>query len=155
MGMNQGIAAVAGTDVLIINGVVITGHADGDAIKIEPQGPISQYKISKDGNTIIALQNTGLLCKLTVRLVRACADDVTLNGLLQQWIQSPSTFPLLAGSYVKNVGDGKGNTTNEIYVISGGTFEMIPGGHSSMDGSTEQSVTVYTFWFRNDARLMQ
>lgn len=151
----QGITAVSGNDTLIVNGVVITGHADGDAIKIEPQGPISQYKVSKDGNTIISLQYTGILCKLTVRLVRGCADDITMNGLLQQWINAPTAFPLLAGSYVKSIGDGKGNVASEIYVISGGVFEAIPPGHTSMDGSVEASVSVYTFWFRNDARLMQ
>jgi hypothetical protein len=151
---NQGITAVAGSDILSINGVVISGHADGDAYKLEPQGPISQYKVSKDGNSIVALQYTGILCKLTVRLIRDCADDQTLNGLLQQWISAPNTFSLMDAEYIKSTGDGKGNVTNEVYVLSGGTFEMIPGGHTSMDGTTEQSVTVYTLWFRNDARLM-
>lgn len=151
----QGIAGVAGSDVLILNGIVITGHADGDAIKLEPQGDISEYKVSKDGNSIIALKNTGILCKLTVRLVRACADDITLNGLLQQWIANPAYFSLLAGSYVKSVGDGKGNVTSEIYTLSGGVFETIPGGHTNMDGNVDQVVTTYMLWFRNDARLMQ
>lgn len=151
----QGITGVAGNDVLIINGVIITGHADGDAFKLEPQGPISQYKISKDGNSILALQNTGILCKLTVRLVRDCLDDRTLNGLLQSWIASPNTFVLLDATYVKSTGDGKGNVTDEVYSLSGGTFETIPSATTNMDGNTEQSVTVYTLWFRNDARLME
>lgn len=150
----QGISAVAGNDILSINGTVISGHADGDAYKLEPQGPISQYKVSKDGNSIIALQYTGILCKLTARLVRDCADDQMLNGLLQQWLGSPNTFALMNAEYIKSTGDGKGNVTNEVYVLSGGVFEMIPGGHTNMDGTTEQSVTVYTLFFRNDARLM-
>jgi hypothetical protein len=151
---NQGISAVAGSDILNINGTIISGHADGDAYKIEPQGPIGEMKVSKDGNSIYALQYTGIKVKLTVRLVRDCADDVFLNGLLQQWIASPNTFPLLFAEYIKSTGDGKGNVTNEVYVLSGGIFEMIPSAVSNMDGNTEQSVTVYTLWFRNDARLM-
>lgn len=153
--MSKGITAVAGKDVLIINGQVLSGFADGDAIKFEPQGPISQMKVSKDGNSIYAMQYSGIVGKLTVRLVRACFDDTTLNGLLQQWIADPASFTLMTGSYIKRVGDGKGNTTDEVYQLAGGCFEMIPGGHTNMDGSTEQSVTVYTLLFRNDARLMQ
>lgn len=151
---NQGITGVAGSDILNINGTIITGHADADAFKLEPQGSIAQYKISKDGNSIVALQYTGILCKLTVRLVRACADDIFLNGLLQAWIGAPNVFALMGAEYIKSTGDGKGNVTNEVYVLSGGVFETIPGAHSNMDGATDQSVTVYTLWFRNDARLM-
>lgn len=151
----NGISAVAGKDVLIINGVILTGYADADAIKFEPQGPIAEMKVSKDGNSIYAMKYTGIVAKLSVRLVRACFDDQTLNGLLQQWIADPSTFVLMSGSYVKRVGDGKGNVVNEVYQLAGGVFEAIPAGHSNMDGSTEQAVTVYTLLFRNDARLMQ
>ena len=151
----NGISAVAGKDVLIINGQVLTGYADGDAIKLEPQGPIAQMKVSKDGNSIYSMQYSGIVAKLTVRLVRASFDDVTLNGLLQQWIADPSTFVLMSGSYVKRIGDGKGNVTSEIYQLAGGVPETIPEATSNMDGSTEQSVSVYTFMFRNDARLMQ
>lgn len=151
----NGITAVAGKDVLIINGQIFTGLADGDAIKCEPQGPISQYKVSKDGNTIIALQYSGIVVKLTVRLVRTCFDDQTLNGLLQQWIGNPTGFSTMAGSYVKRIGDGKGNVINEVYQLAGGVFEAIPAGHTNTDGSLEQNVTVYTMFFRNDARLQQ
>lgn len=151
----NGISAVAGKDVLIINGQVFTGYADADAIKFEPQGTIAQMKVSKDGNSIYAMQYSGIVGKLTVRLVRACFDDQTLNGLLQQWIADPAGFVLMSGSYVKRVGDGKGNTTSEVYQLAGGVFEAIPMAASNMDGNTEQSVTVYTLLFRNDARLMQ
>lgn len=151
----NGISAVAGKDVLIINGQVLTGFADADAIKLEPQGPIAQMKVSKDGNSIYSMQYSGIVAKLSLRLVRGCLDDQTLNGLLQQWIADPSIFPLMSGSYVKRIGDGKGNVVSEVYQLAGGVFEAIPSGTSNMDGSTEQSVTTYTFLFRNDARLQQ
>ena len=151
----KGITAIAGKDVLIINGQVLTGYADADAIKFEPQGPISEMKVSKDGNSIYAMKYTGIMSKLTLRLIRGSFDDITLNGLLQQWIADPSLFVLMSGSYVKRIGDGKGGLVNEVYQMAGGVFETIPAGTSNMDGSIEQSVTVYTFMFRNDARLMQ
>jgi hypothetical protein len=150
----QGITGVSGNDILNVNGTIITGHADGDAFKLEPQGDISEYKVSKDGNSIVALKNTGILCKLTIRLVRGCADDIALNGLLAQWRGSPNTFALMPAEYIKATGDGNGNTVNEVYVLNGGTFKIIPGGHTSMDGSVDASVVVYELWFRNDARLL-
>lgn len=149
----NGIAAVSGKDVLIINDQVLTGYADGDAIKFEPQGPIAQMKVSKDGNSIYAMQWSGIVAKVSIRLVRMCFDDTFLNGLLQEWIADPALFTLMSGQYVKRVGDGKGNITNEIYQMDGGTFEMIPGGHTNTDGNIEQSVTIYSLLFRNDARL--
>ncbi len=152
----QGISAVSGSDVLILNnGVgVITGHADGEAYKLEPQEPISEMKVSKDGNSIYAPKYTGIKAKLTIRLVRACADDQNMNTLLQAWIASPSTFNMFSGTYLKSTGDTKGNVTNEVYSLSGGVFEMIPSGVSNMDGSVEASVTIYTLLVRVDARLM-
>ena len=112
-------------------------------------------KVSKDGNSIYAMKYTGIMAKLTVRLVRGSFDDITLNGLLQQWIADPSLFILMSGSYIKRIGDGKGSVLNDVYQLAGGVFEAIPPGTSNMDGSIESSVTVYTFMFRNDARLMQ
>lgn len=150
-----GITAIAGDDVLIINGQVFTGYADADAIKFEPQGPIAEMKVSKDGNSVYALKFSGIVAKLTLRLIRGSFDDIFLNGLLQQWIAAPSLFILMSGSYVKRIGDGKGGLVNEVYQMAGGVFEAIPPGTSNMDGNIEQMVTVYTFMFRNDARLMQ
>lgn len=150
---NQGISAIVGRDSLIIGGQVITGLADGDAIKLEPNGPVAAMKVSKDGNSIYAMQYSGIVVKLTIRLVRGCLDDITLNGQLQSWISNPTGFQTLAGSYVKAIGDGKGNIINEVYTLAGGIFESIPGGMQNMDGNTEQAVTVYTLLFRNDARL--
>ena len=150
-----GITAISGNDVLIINGHVFTGFADADAIKFEPQGPIAQMKVSKDGNSVYAMQFSGIVGKLTIRLIRGAFDDIFLNGLLQQWIADPSLFILMSGSYVKRIGDGKGGLLNEVYQLAGGVFEAIPPGTTNTDGNIEQSVVVYTFMFRNDARLMQ
>ena len=152
--MIQGITGVVGNDIFSLNGVVITGHADGVAYKLEPSGDISEFKVSKDGNSIIALKYTGILCKVTLRLIRGCADDQTLNGLLQQWIGSPNSFATLDAEYIKATGDSNGGITNEVYSLSGGGFKMIPGAQSTMEGSVEDGVSVYELWFRNDARIM-
>lgn len=150
-----GITGIAGKDTLILNGTVLTGYADGDAIRFEPQGPVAQMKVSKDGNSVYALQYSGIMARVTVRLVRNCYDDQLINSLLQQWLADPAAFTLIAGSYVKRVGDGKGGWTNEVYQLAGGVVEQIPEGMTNVEGNTDQAVTIYRLMFRNDARLQQ
>lgn len=152
---NKGNTAIAGKDVLVLNDNIFTGLADADAIKIDPQGDIAEYKVSKDGNTIIALKNSGILVVVTIRLVRACFDDTFLNGLLSEWRSNPAGFALMSGSYLKRIGRGDGTIVNEIYQLAAGTFKAIPRAASNTDGSVEQNVSEYTLYFRNDARLMQ
>jgi len=151
----QGISAVAGKDVVIIDGMVITALADGESIKLDFDTAIAQMKISKDGNSIYGMQYSGIIGKLSIRIVRGSYDDAILNSKLQQWLSDPTGFNLMSGSYVKRVGDGQGNVTSEIYQLAGGIFDKIPSGKTHSDGDTEQSVTVYTMLFRNNARLMQ
>lgn len=153
--MSGKITGVAGKDVLIINKQVLTAYADGDAIKFTPQGPVAQMKVSKDGNSIYAMAYSGIAAKVQVRLVRGSLDDITLNGYLQQWISDPASFALLSGSYVKRIGDGKGQTVNEVYQLAAGVIESIPEGLTNPEGNTEQAVVMYTLLFRNDVRLMQ
>lgn len=153
--MPQGITGIVGKDVLTINGQVIIATGDGDAIKLDPQGPIAQMKVSKDGNSVYALANSGIACKLAVKLVRGSFDDITLNGYLQQWLSDPASFSLLSGSYVKRMGDGKGNSVSDIYTLSGGLVEQIPPAVGNSEGSTEQGYVTYTLLFRNDVRLHQ
>ncbi len=150
---NQGITGVSGNDIFNFNGTVISGHADGDAYKLEPSGPIAEYKVSKDGNSIVAYKYTGQLQKVQMRLVRGCADHIMMLGRLSQWQASPNTFPLLFAEYIKSTGDSKGNVFNEVYVLSGGVFEMNPAAVTNVDGSTESSVAVFHFLFRLDAIL--
>ena len=150
-----GISAVAGRDVIIIDGEIITAIADAEAITLDFDSDITQMKVSKDGNSIYALNYTGIIAKLKIRIVRGSFDDTVLNSKLQQWIADPTTFFLLKGSYVKRIGDGKGNVISEIYQLAGGVFTKIPSAKSSSDGDTDQSVVEYNFMFRNDVRLMQ
>ncbi len=147
--------ALAGSDVIIIADNVLSDLADGTCVKIEPQGDIGIAKCSKDGNMIYGLNYSGLICHVTVRLVRGSYDDQILNGLLQQFINSPGTFTLMTGSFVKRVGDGSGNVVSEVYQLAGGIFKTLPGAQMDTSGSTEQSVTTYVMIFRTNMRMIQ
>lgn len=150
-----GATALAGKDVLIIDGVVISAIGDQDAIKVDFGGPIAQMKVSKDGNAIYAMQFSGIVAKVTLRVIRGSFDDVQLNSKLQGWLSDPAGFELMNASFVKRIGDGKGNITSEVYQMSGGIFEKIPGGKMNTEGDVDQSITEYDMLFRNNGRLMQ
>jgi len=153
--MSEGAVALAGKDVIIIDGEVISALADADAIKLDFSTPIGVMKVSKDGNAIYAMQYSGQVVKVTLRLVRGSADDQLLNSRLQDWIAAPADFELMTGSFIKRIGDGKGNILSEVYQIAGGIFDTIPSTKMNTEGDVEQSVTEYTMLFRNNVRMMQ
>ena len=86
-------------------------------------------------------------------LIAVVVGAIALN-IVQDPMSARRAYLKQALADIKATGDGKGNTVNEVYVLSGGTFKIIPGGKSNMDGNVESSVTVYELWFRNDARLL-
>jgi len=151
----EGISAVAGKDVAVIDGNVITALADGEAIKLTFGAAVGMMKVSKDGNAIYALNYSGMVVTVELRIVRGSLDDQILNSMLQQFLADPSSFSLMSGSFVKRIGDGKGNVLSEVYQLGGGIFENIPDAMMNTDGSTDQSVVTYKMLFRNNVRLMQ
>jgi hypothetical protein len=146
--------SLTGNDVVIVNGRVFHGVADADYVVIEFDNDISAAKVSKDGNTIFALNQTGFLGRMTMRLLRGSPDDIFMNSLLQGLRNDFSAFTLLTGSFTKRVGDGAGNVANDVYSLGNGIFKKLPGAKSNAEGDTEQSVTIYEVWFYNQARAI-
>jgi len=153
--MPGGAVALSGRDVIVINGNVITALANGEPIVLSFDTPIGQMKVSKDGNAIYAMQYSGQVVKVTLKVLRGSFDDQNLNSLLQDWIADPSSFNLMTGSFIKRIGDGQGNILSDVYQLAGGIFENIPGAKTSVEGDTEQSVTEYKMLFRNNIRIIQ
>lgn len=147
--------SLTGNDVVVINGRVFRGTADADYVNLEFDNDIASAKVSKDGNTIFALNQTGFLGKMTIRLLRGSPDDIAMNSWLQNLRNDFSGFTLLTGSFTKRIGDGAGNVVNEVYNLANGIFKKFPNVKSNAEGDTEQSVTVYEVWFYNQGRVMQ
>ena len=101
--------SLTGKDVIVIDGRVFHDVADGDFALLEYDNDIASIKVSKDGNSIFALNETGNVVKATLRVLLGSADDVVLNSRLQQLKNDFSGFTLLVGSFTKRVGDGAGN----------------------------------------------
>ena len=147
--------SLTGNDVVVLDGRVFHGVADADYVHLEFDNDIANLKVSKDGNTIFALNETGNIVKVTMRLLVGCADDVVLNSRFQQMKNDFSGFTLMAGSFTKRVGDGAGNIKNVVYSMANGIFKRMVPAKSNAEGDTEQSVAVYEMLFRNQSRAIQ
>lgn len=148
--------ALSGSDVVNINGRILSDFADGDISAITFPNEIASVKTGKNGNSIYAYNATGQQCEFMLRMIRGSSDDKFLNGLLvtqNQQANFASTV-LMIGEFVKVIGDGQGNTVSDTYVMSGGVFTKQVEGKSHSDGDTEQSVSIYHMKFTLAPRII-
>jgi hypothetical protein len=146
------VTSLTGKDTIIINGQILNDLADGDCANLEFPNVLTQLKTGKDGNTLYGFNHSGRQCKLTLRIVRGSFDDKYLNQQLSLYKNNPAGFTLLNGVLTKNVGDGQGNITSDIYTLSGGTFEKETQVKENAEGETEQSVAIWNLMFSNAPR---
>ena len=146
--------SLTGQDVAVISGRVLHDVADGDFVTLEFDTDLANMKVSKDGNTIYALNQTGRLVKVTLRLLLGSSDDIALNSWMQAMLTDFSGFTLLTGSFTKRVGDGQGNVKNVVYTLANGIFRRLVPTKSSAEGDVEQSVAVYELSFLNQSKTI-
>ncbi len=146
--------AMSGNDTIIINNRVLADLADGDVGNITFPNDIAAVKTGKNGNSIYGLNETGKNAEVELRVMRGSSDDKFLNGLLSLQGQNFAGFPLMIGQFIKKVGDGFGNITSDIYILSGGVFKKFVEAKSNVEGDTDQSVSVYTFVWSNSPRAI-
>ena len=147
--------SLTGQDDVIINGRVMRDVGDGDWCTLDFESDIANLKVSKDGNTIYALNSTGRAVKTTLRVLAGSADDKFLNSLLTAMKADFSSFSLLSGSFIKRVGDGAGNISSVVYQLAGGIFKKDIATKGNAEGDVSQSVAVYELLFKNQGRSIQ
>lgn len=146
--------ALSGSDTITINNRVLADFADGNIAELKFPTPIANAKTGKNGNSIYGLNETGQQAELTIRLIRASADDKFMNGLLaQQRINFAGTV-LMTGQFIKKIGDGKGNIASDTYITSGGIFDKNVDAASNVEGDSNQSVAIYSMRFTNAPRTL-
>lgn len=148
------IVSLTGDDVIQINGRTLVDFGEGDTAVLEFVGDLTNAKTGKDGNSIYGFNNSGRQVTFTMRLLRGGADDAFLNNLFNLYVNSPVSFVLMVGEFIKNIGDGLGNVTQDIYILSGGTFKKGVGAKENADGDTEQAIAVWTLLFTNAPRSL-
>lgn len=146
--------ALSGSDVVTINDRIFNDFADGDINNLEFPNEIASVKTGKNGNSIYAANESGRQADLTLRVIRGSDDDKFLNNLLAQQKLNFAGFILMKGEFIKKIGDGIGNVSNDTYVCDGGIFTKQPGAKSNTDGDTEQSVVEYMIKFSNAPRAL-
>ena len=149
------IFTVTSNDTLTLGGHVFVDLAEGDITTITFPNALITRKTGKNGNTLFAQNASGLNADLTLRLMRGSADDAYMMGLINT---APTDFPstvLLAGTFVKRLGDGQGNVVSDTYTLAGGVISKIPEGKENVEGDVSQAVTVYNVIFASGVRSLQ
>jgi hypothetical protein len=145
--------SLTGKDTSIIDDRVLNDFGDGDVVNIEFPNNIVEGKVGKNGNVLYAYNSTGNQVTVTMRLLRGSPDDKFFNTKLIQYKQNPAGFILMEGEFIKKVGDGKGNITNDIYRLAGGIIQKMVGGVENVEGNTDQALSIYQLFFANTDRI--
>lgn len=138
---------LSGNDVVIINLRTLTDFADAKCTEILFPNELANVKTGKNGNAIFGQNWTGEQCEVNLRLLRGSGDDKFLNGLLILQKTAFASTVLMQGEYLKKLGDGVGNLTSDIYVLSNGIFMKNVEAQTDAEGTPEQSVAIYKMKF--------
>lgn len=149
-----GSVSLTGNDVVTLNGRVFHDFANGDVSMLTFDGDLVKVTPSKNGNIIYGLDVAGFLSKLELKVLLGSSDDLYLNSLLASQIQDFSGTILIAGSFVKRVGDGKGNISNVIYNTLGGIISKFPGAKTNTTGDSDQSTAAWMIHFGSNSRAI-
>jgi hypothetical protein len=146
--------SLIGSDTIVVGGRVLTDFGEGDVATLTFPNEIMNVKTGKNGNSIFALNNTGLQCDVSLRILRGSDDDKVLNGIIADLLNDPASFVVLDGQFVKRVGDGTGVVTNDTYIVGGGVPTRQVGAAENADGNTDPAIAIYEFKFTNTRRAI-
>jgi hypothetical protein len=144
--------SLTGSDVLKINNRILADLADADAGAITFPNNIAEMKVGKNKNVIYAENATGDRADMVLRVLRGSSDDKYINNLLNAQRNNFAGTVLLTAEFIKNIGDGNGNISQDIIPLKGGIFTKLVEAKTNAEGDTEQSVSVYSVSFMSDNR---
>lgn len=144
--------SLTGKDTIKINNRILNDFADGDTADLVHPNKLVNVKTGKNGNSIYAYNYSGQQCEVTLRILRGSSDDKYLNNLLALFKNDPAAFSLIQGEFGKNVGNGAGGITQDIYIMSGGVFDKNVDVKENTEGDTEQAISIYHLVFSNSPR---
>ena len=103
---------LTGQDTFVLWGRTLTDFADGDIATVTTDNNIASSVVGKSGNIIIAKDEQGKKCTVTLRLLKGSDDDAFINGYYKTYELDSALFILGNGSFSKRLGDGSGNLPN-------------------------------------------
>lgn len=137
---------LTGDDTFIIWGRTITDLADGDVVTITADNNIASSVVGKGGNIIVAKDEQGKKCTVTLRVLKGSSDDSFIQGYYKTYENDSALFVFGEGSFAKRLGDGSGNVVYDTRYLKAIHFTTPPYAATwNVNGATDQAVTVYTF----------
>ncbi len=137
---------LTGDDTFIIWDRTITDLADGDVITVTADNNIASSVVGKGGNIIIAKDEQGKKCTVTLRVLKGSSDDQFIQAYYKTYEIDSALFVLGNGSFAKRLGDGSGNVVFDTRYLKAIHFTKPPYDATlNVNGATDQAVTVYTF----------
>lgn len=148
------VAALSGNDIFIVNNQIIRDLAVGTVLELTFPNEKAGIKVGKNGNAIYGQNQSGRIAEVKAILVRGSSDDIFLSSQLAKQDLNFAGTVLLIGSYVKKIGDGKGNITSDKYILSGGIFIKGIPAKTNTEGEAEQSQAEYVIRFAQSDRTL-
>lgn len=146
--------SLTGNDIISLNGRIFSDFGDGDIGNIEFPNDLVGVKAGKNGNTIFSLNASGRISNVTLRVLRGSLDDKFLNSQLNQYLLDPPSYICMWGEFVKRVGMGTGVFNIDVYTMTSGVIQKMPGVKENVEGDTEQAVTIWQIVFANNTRIV-
>ena len=146
--------SLTGKDSITIDTRILSDFGDGDTASLEFPNNLVEAKAGKNGNIIYAFNAQGKIVNATLRILKGSPDDKYLSSRMHEYINDPSGFILMAGEFVKRIGDGAGNITNDVYTMKGGVIQKFPAAKENVNGETDQAISIYVIVFGNGDRIM-
>lgn len=146
--------SLTGEDVSIINDRILNDLADGDCVNLDYPNNLVEGKKGKNRNVLITFNATGEMVNCTIRVLKGSTDDKFFNNQLNIYKNDKSGYNLMTGEFIKRIGDGSGNITNEVYSMSAGFIQKIPNSKDNVEGDSEQAVSIYLIVFMNTDRSL-
>lgn len=161
------LVVLTGRDTIKINSIILEDFPHGEVGKLTFGTDISTTKTGKNGNAVIAINESGNQGTLELRVLRGGTDDQLLDTIVALYLNDPSAFVLMTGEIVKNLGTGAGTpiagtsvapltgtVRTDTYALSGGVPSKKVEVVSNVEGEVEQAIAKYTFQFVKAVRTI-
>ena len=132
----------------------LSDFADGAVAELSAPNELSTVTTGYNGNGLGAHNEPGRQRQLTLRLVKASADDKRINETYELWKNRDSRFKPLEMSFTKNITHSDGSVTHDTVNCYFGLPTGVPVQSIDTTGNVEQVVSVYTFTFANFKRVV-
>lgn len=139
------------SDIIELDGEVVTGGADGDIAVISYPNDTAGVSTGKGGNTVAAHNEMGRQADLVLRVVRGCYDDKRLNSKLVQWTKRSPEFVPIVGNFTKVIAVDGGTNSDTTSLMFGIPLRRVEA-RENVAGDTEQAIAVYNIRFGNSDR---